>query len=47
MNVVSKDVVKLVNLKVEPRPNIFRVAWVNDVQCESYLHFGCVFHVFI
>ena len=30
MNVVSKDVVKLLNLKVEPHPNPFRVAWVND-----------------
>ena len=29
MNVVSKDVVKLLNLKVEPHPNPFRVAWVN------------------
>ena len=29
MNVVSKDV-KLLNLKVEPHPNPFRVAWVND-----------------
>ena len=30
MNVVSKDVVKLLNLKVEPHSNPFRVAWVND-----------------
>ena len=30
MNVVSKDVVKLLNLKVESHPNPFRVAWVND-----------------
>ena len=30
MNVVSKDVVKLLNLKVEPHPNPFRVVWVND-----------------
>ena len=30
MNVVSKDVVKLLNLKVEPHPNPFRVPWVND-----------------
>ena len=30
MNVVSKDVVKLLNLKVEPHPNPFRVSWVND-----------------
>ena len=29
MNVVSKDVVKLLNLKVEPHLNPFRVAWVN------------------
>ena len=29
MNVVSKDV-KLLSLKVEPYPNPFRVAWVND-----------------
>ena len=29
MNVVSKDAVKLLNLKVEPHPNPFRVAWVN------------------
>ena len=29
MNVVSKDVVKLLNLKVEPQPNPFRVTWVN------------------
>ena len=26
MNVVSKDAVKLLNLKVEPHPNPFRVA---------------------
>ena len=30
MNVVSKDAVKLLNLKVEPHPNPFRVARVND-----------------
>ena len=30
MNVVSKDVVKLLNLKVEPHQNPFRVAWVNN-----------------
>ena len=30
MNVVSKDVVKLLNPKVKPHPNPFRVAWVND-----------------
>ena len=30
MNVVSKDVVKLLNFKVEPHPNPFTVAWVND-----------------
>ena len=30
MNVVSKDAVKLLNLKAEPHPNPFRVAWVND-----------------
>ena len=30
MNVVSKDVVKLLNLKVRPHPNPFIVAWVND-----------------
>ena len=30
MNVVSKDVVKLLNLKVEPHLNPFRVVWVND-----------------
>ena len=30
MNVVSKDVVKLLNLKVEPHPNPFKVALVND-----------------
>ena len=30
MNVVSKDAVKLLNLKVEPHPNPFSVAWVND-----------------
>ena len=30
MNVVSKDAVKLLNLKVEPHRNPFRVAWVND-----------------
>ena len=30
MHVVSKDVVKLLNLKVEPHLNPFRVAWVND-----------------
>ena len=30
MNVVYKDAVKLLNLKVESYPNRFRVAWVND-----------------
>ena len=30
INVVSKDVIKLLNLKVEPHPNPFRVTWVND-----------------
>ena len=30
MNVVFKDAVKLLNLKVEPHSNPFRVAWVND-----------------
>ena len=30
MNVVSKDAVKLLKLKVEPHQNLFRVAWVND-----------------
>ena len=30
MNVVSKDVVELLNLKVEPHPKPFRVAWVDD-----------------
>ena len=30
MNVISKDVVKLLNLKIEPHSNPFRVAWVND-----------------
>ena len=30
MNVVSKDAVKLLNLKVEPHQNPFRVIWVND-----------------
>ena len=30
MNVVSKDVVKLLNLKLEPHSNPFRVAWVSD-----------------
>ena len=30
MNVVSKDVVKLLNLKVEPHPNPFRVAWLSN-----------------
>ena len=30
MNVVSKDAVKLLNLKVEPHPNPFRVTKVND-----------------
>ena len=29
MIVVSKDAIKLLNLKVEPHPNLFRVAWVN------------------
>ena len=31
MNVVSKDVVKLLNLKAEPHPNPFRVAWVKAI----------------
>ena len=30
VNVVSKDPVKLLNLKIEPHPNPFRIAWVND-----------------
>ena len=30
MNVVSKDAIKLLNLKVEPHLNPFKVAWVND-----------------
>ena len=30
MNVVSKDFIKLLNLKVDLHPNPFRVAWVND-----------------
>ena len=30
MNVVSMDVVKLLNFTLEPHPNPFRVAWVND-----------------
>ena len=30
MNVISKDVVKLLNMKVESHPNPFGVAWVND-----------------
>ena len=30
MNVVSKDAVKLLTLKVESHPNPFRVAWVID-----------------
>ena len=30
MNMVSKNAVKLLNLKVEPHPNPFREAWVND-----------------
>ena len=30
MSVVSKDAIKLLNLKVEPHPNPFRVAWMND-----------------
>ena len=30
MNVVSKDAVKLLNLKVKPHPYPFKVAWVND-----------------
>ena len=30
MNVVSKDAVKLLNLKVELHPNPFKVACVND-----------------
>ena len=30
MNVISKDAIKLLNLKVEPHPNPFKIAWVND-----------------
>ena len=30
LNMVFKDAVKLLNLKVEPHQNPFRVAWVND-----------------
>ena len=30
MNVVYKDAIKLLNLTIEPHPNPFRVAWVND-----------------
>ena len=30
MNVISKDVIKLLSLKIEPHPNPFRVARVND-----------------
>ena len=30
MNVVSKDAIKLLNPRVEPHLNLFRVAWVND-----------------
>ena len=30
INVVFKDVVKLLNLTVELHPNPFKVAWVND-----------------
>ena len=30
INVVSKDVVKLLDLKIEPHPNPFKVTWVND-----------------
>ena len=30
MNAICKDVVALLNLKVEPHPTPFRVAWVND-----------------
>ena len=30
MNVVSKDATKLLNLKVKPHSNPFRVAWVNN-----------------
>ena len=46
MNVVSKDVVKLLNLKVELHPNPFRVAWVNDhtlpitQRCLVYIQMG-------
>ena len=30
INVVFEDVVKLLDLKIKPHPNPFRVAWVND-----------------
>ena len=30
MNVVYKDAIKLLNLKVEPHPNPFRGVWMND-----------------
>ena len=30
MNVVSKDAIKLLDLTIEPHPNPFRIAWVND-----------------
>ena len=30
MKVVSNDVIKLLNLKIETHPSPFRVAWVND-----------------
>ena len=46
MNVVSKDAVKLLNLKVESHPNPFRVTWVNDhtvpvaQRCLVYIQMG-------
>ena len=46
MNVVSKDVIKLLNLKGEPHLNPFRVAWVNDhtlpvaQRCLVYIQMG-------
>ena len=46
MNVVSKDAVRLLNLKVEPHSNPFRVAWVNDhilsvaQRCLVYIEIG-------
>ena len=46
INVVSKDAIKLLKLKVEPRPNPFKVAWVNDhtlhvaQRCLVYIQMG-------